>query len=268
MTTRLPFTAYLEHLRRDSARFVDVLARTDPEAPVPSCPEWTAADLLHHLTEVQWFWATVVSHRLTAGEQVEALEGPQRAQSYPAMIETMRAASATLVTALAAAPPQTPTWTWAPEQTAGFVCRRQAHEALIHRVDAELAGLAHTALDPALAADGVDEVLRVMYGGCPPWGTITPKANGLVRIRAADTGSSWVVTSARFTGTDPKGTVHDEAGVHVANDDGRPVHATIEGTAAALDCWLWHRPTDEQPAMDGDPDLLGRLQEVLNQPVN
>lgn len=268
MTTRLTFEAYLEHVRRDSARFVGVLAQTDPATRVPSCPEWTAADLVHHLTGVQWFWATVVADRLTTDEQVEALEEPQRAQSYPAMLEAMYAASAKLVAALESTPPQTPTWTWAPEQTAGFIYRRQAHEALIHRVDAELAGAARTPLDPALAADGVDEVLRVMHGGCPPWGTITPNADGRVRVRAADVGFSWVVEGARFTGTDPEGTVHDEPDIHVSDDHGQAVQASIEGTAADLDCWLWHRQADGQPTMDGDPDLLARLQEVLNEPLN
>jgi hypothetical protein len=28
-------------------------------APVQHCPGWTVADLVNHLTEVQWFWALV-----------------------------------------------------------------------------------------------------------------------------------------------------------------------------------------------------------------
>jgi len=45
----------------------------------------------------------------------------------------------------------------------GFVRRRQAHEVLIHRLDAELtAGVDASAMDPRLSADGVDELLRVM----------------------------------------------------------------------------------------------------------
>ena len=52
-------------------------------------------------------------------------------------------------------------WSWANDQTAGFSYRRQAHEALIHRLDAELAGGERTAIDARLAADGVGEVLGV-----------------------------------------------------------------------------------------------------------
>lgn len=267
MTARLPFEGYVAHIRRDSARFVEVLAATDPSAPVPSCPEWTAADLLHHLTDVQWFWGTVVAGRLTSTEQVEALAEPPRAPSYPQMLDAMRAASRTLTSALESTAPDASAWTWAAEQTAGFVCRRQAHEALIHRVDAELTAGRQTPLDAALATDGVDEALRIMYGGAPPWGTITPQAGRRVRLRAQDTGASWIVTLARFTGTDDEGTVHDEADIHVTDDDGEPVLAEVSAPAADLDCWLWHRPTSAGPSLEGDRTLLSSLEEVLSQPL-
>ena len=41
MNTRLTPTAYLDHIRSESARFRAVLADTDPTAPVPSAPDWT-----------------------------------------------------------------------------------------------------------------------------------------------------------------------------------------------------------------------------------
>ena len=47
---------YLDHLRSDSDRFIDVLRRAPGDAPVPSCPDWDADDLLWHLGGVQWFW--------------------------------------------------------------------------------------------------------------------------------------------------------------------------------------------------------------------
>ena len=47
----------------------------------------------------------------------------------------------------------------------------------------------------------------------------------------------------RFTGTDPEGTFYDEPDFSVADGDpGAPASAFIGGTAADLDCWLWHRP--------------------------
>ncbi|WP_235738737.1 maleylpyruvate isomerase N-terminal domain-containing protein [Nocardioides alcanivorans] len=61
--TRLETARYLDHLFHESARFRAVLTDADPEARVPSCPEWNAADLLRHLTEVQYFWARTINHR-------------------------------------------------------------------------------------------------------------------------------------------------------------------------------------------------------------
>src|ERR1019366_4529517 len=38
----------------------DAASRSDPAARVPGCPDWSLADLVAHLGEVQRFWATVV----------------------------------------------------------------------------------------------------------------------------------------------------------------------------------------------------------------
>ena len=43
----------LAAVRAESARFADALEATDPAAPVPTCPDWTAADLLWHLAQEQ-----------------------------------------------------------------------------------------------------------------------------------------------------------------------------------------------------------------------
>ena len=75
----LPFPAYLEHIRTESARFRDVLADCDPAARVPACPDWDAADLLWHLPTVQAFWAEVVRTRpAPADEEVERSLRPAR----------------------------------------------------------------------------------------------------------------------------------------------------------------------------------------------
>ena len=54
---------------------------------------------------------------------------------------------------------------------------------MIHRVDAEIVAGRRTPMDPALSADGVDEALRIMYGGLPDWGSFTPIAGKTRPIR-------------------------------------------------------------------------------------
>ena len=259
---------FLDHLELESARFEEAISSARPEAPVPSCPDWNADDLLWHLGEVQWFWGTVVRERAT-GDQAEALK-PPRPGDRAGLAAFFGRASRELADVLAATPPDTPAWTWSEDHTVGFIRRRQAHEALIHRVDAELTAGDRTPMDPGLSADGVDEALRVMYGGVPSWGSFTPSDATTLRLRASDTGDSWLVTVGRFTGTDPgDGTSYDEPDVRAAaTDPGDPAAAEVVGAAADLDCWLWHRPAFTPVTSSGDQEVLGRFTSAIAPGIN
>lgn len=269
--TRLSFSGYLAQLQTESERFAQVLADADPQAPVPTCPDWTVTDLLTHLTGVQSFWAAVVRGRLTSQQQVDQIERPEPAEQHECRVAQLRAATARLVAALEDTPPTTRAWTWSSEQTVGFTYRRQAHEAAMHRVDAELAaGVAQTPVDAGLAADGVDEALRVMFGGCPAWGTIgaVDEAQS-VRVIASDTGASWLVRTARFTGVDPDGTAYDEPDIAVADSDpGTDAAATITGPAQDLLRWMWRRPLLGALRTEGSGVVLDVVEPLITQPIN
>jgi uncharacterized protein (TIGR03083 family) len=267
--TRLRFDVYLDHLEADSTRFADVLAEADPGARVPACPEWDAFDLAYHLAEVQHFWTQIVSRRLSTAEQVEAIEKPARPERYADCVALVRNGTDLLLQALRSTAPETPAWTWSNEQSVGFTYRRQAHEALIHRLDAEQVAGAPSPMPAPLSADGVDEVLRIMYGGCPAWGTITPTPGRTVRLHATDTGDRWLVTMATFTGDEPDGDHGEEPDIHIADsDDGSDVRASISGTAAELDAWLWHRVDDNSITFAGDDALLTEIRLVFSQGID
>jgi len=258
---------YLNHLARESARFAQAIREAPPDAPVPSCPDWNADDLLWHLAEVQWFWATVVREGVP-GERAEDFK-PERPADRAGLLAFFAEASASLGEILAATPAEAAAWTWSADQTVGFIRRRQAHEALIHRVDAELTAGNRTPIDPLLGADGVDEAVRVMYSGLPDWGTFTADHARTVRVRAADTGDTWLVTLGRFTGTDTAGTSYDDPDIQpAAADSGQPAGAEISGSAADLDCWLWHRPPLGPVERTGDPEVLRGFQEAIAPGIN
>lgn len=40
----------------ETDRFAAAIRSADQQAPVPTCPDWTVADLAWHLTEVHAFW--------------------------------------------------------------------------------------------------------------------------------------------------------------------------------------------------------------------
>jgi uncharacterized protein (TIGR03083 family) len=259
---------YLDHLARESARFGEVLREAPGEDRVPTCPDWDAVDLLWHLARVQWFWASIVRLRLLEEADVEQLEA-QRPPDRVGVRAFYDEASRDLLAGLAAASPDDAAWTWSTDHTVGFIRRRQAHEALIHRLDAELTVGMRTAMDPRLCADGVDEALRVMYGGQPSWGVFTPTEEQTVRVIATDTGDSWLVALGRFVGVDPDGGAVDEPDLRVASTDrGGEVAATLTGTAVDLDCWLWHRPTIGALERAGDAGVLETFESITAAGIN
>ncbi|HEU5037194.1 MAG TPA: maleylpyruvate isomerase family mycothiol-dependent enzyme [Nocardioides sp.] len=262
---RLSNDDYLRHIRDDSARFRAVLAGCDPTARVPSCPDWDAADLLWHLGEVQHFWGTMLRQRPTGPDDYTHARRPE---TYAGLLDYFDQGSALLFAELDGVDPAAETWTWSQDHTAGFIYRRQAHEALIHRLDAELTAGAVTELDPALAADGVDEALDVMFGGCPPWGTFTPY-DRFVRVDVTDTGDTVWVQLGHFNGTDPEsGDVHDSEDIHVVAAPGAEPAAVVSGPAGALDAWLWRRGDDSEVSVAGDREIYDRFRACVNHPIN
>jgi uncharacterized protein (TIGR03083 family) len=225
-----------------------------------------ADDLLWHLAEVQWFWGTIVRERLQSADD---LVPPTRPDTHAGLVEFFEAQSQQLHDALAAAEPEEPVYMWAPDKTVGYVARRQAHEALIHRLDAELTVGEVSPLDAALASDGVEEALGVMFGGCPPWGTFTP--SGLqANVETTDTGLVVPVALGRFTGTDPSTTTaYDEDDISItAADPGITPRVTVRGMAEDLDAWLWHRRDATRLEIVGDEDVYQRLVTVLAHPLD
>ena len=251
----------LAHVRDESARFVEVLRGADPAARVPSCPDWSADDLLWHLTEVHWFWATVVAGRITDGAAIEDAEGstPERPTDRDALLALYDVTTADLLTALAAADDAERVWTWSADQSVGFVRRFQAHEALIHRVDAELAaGLSPSPLPTGLADDGIDVVLRIGKTWRPGWAD-WQLTDTVGRVHATDTDRRWTVRLGRWSGTSPDtGKAYDGVtAIELVDDNGQtsvePVFS-VHGGAADLDAWLWARPGFGDVTITGPAD--------------
>ncbi|WP_435769854.1 maleylpyruvate isomerase family mycothiol-dependent enzyme [Nocardioides sp. SYSU DS0651] len=266
--TRLSPAPYLEHIRADSARFAQVLAECAPDARVPTCPDWDAADLLWHLGTVQHFWHHVISTRPAPPEEYVR---PERPASYDGLLEFFATWHERFVTALAAADADEPAWSWADgaeQQTVGFTYRRQAHEALIHRVDADLTAGSAGGLDPALAADGVHEVLEVMHAA-PSWGRFMPLDQHL-EVRLTDTGDTAWAALGRFTGTSPgDGAVYDdEPALHVLPTRPGRVDVVVSGPAAELDAWLWHRGPGAEVSVTGDDAARRQVLALLDQPID
>lgn len=243
---------YIDIIRSESARFASLTRDVAKSSQVPSCPGWSISDLVWHLAEVQYFWASVVEGQLDSPESVATLERPDDTE----LSSLFDMQSARLLAALHARSPDDTCWSWYDAgHSVGWVMRRQAHEALIHRVDAELAAGKLTPLDEDLAADGVDEILTTMLdtGDIPDWSRFEP--SGATAVLATPT-NRWEMDLGRFTGTSPSsGTTYDDPALLL-----RPIRETasvmITGSAADLDLWLWGRGSADDLEVTGDSALL------------
>jgi hypothetical protein len=171
------------------------------------------------------------------------------------------------VAALEAADPTETAWSWSTEQTVGFTYRRQAHECLVHRLDAELTAGSVTPLDPQLAADGVHEALDVMFGATPAWGRFDPLPQH-VRVDLPDTDTQVWVQLGTFSGAAPDGTEYAaEPDISVVPDPGTDPDVVVEGLAADVDAWLWRRQDDTGIQVAGDRSVYDRFRACVDQPI-
>jgi uncharacterized protein (TIGR03083 family) len=204
---------------------------------VPWVPEWRARDLVGHLGAVHR-WATYILRAgTTEPPPPESRQTPPHDENLLDWYET---GLVELVATLRTTPPEAPAWHMSPaaEKVAASWVRRQAHELVVHRMDLEVAaGRDLTAVEPALAEDGVDELLAVVL---PRWAHTEPLAgaDATIGVSCTDTGRTWSVRVLR-------------GGVTVRPERTGDEDAHVRGDATALLLHLWGRPADV--AVDGNP---------------
>lgn len=201
------------------------------------------------------FWAAIAGELLSDPGDAPEPTRPADAE-LPALLEQSTQA---LLAALEARSPADACWSWhAGGENVGWVTRRQAHEALIHRVDGELAVDSPSAVDEELAADGVDEVLRVMLDAVdlPDWARFDTSG---VTARLDTPDASWSMEVGDFRGTSPNsGNEYDEPAIRLIGSVSRPT-ASLRGAPADIDLWLWGRAGLDPIQVDGDPEVAARI---------
>ena len=204
----LPDETYLAAIERDAAAVADCLHEGPLDAAVDGCPGWDLRELVVHLGRThRWVTAALVSAEQPAYPPRPDPDG---------LAAWFSEGAAELVAALRSADPARPCWSFPPETTtSAFWTRRQAQETAVHRWDAQHALGRADGIDAALAADGVDEVVRVFY----------PRQVALGRREPLG-----VAVTLR----------PEDAGEPVVLGEGTPV-AEVSGPAEDLLLALWHR---------------------------
>jgi uncharacterized protein (TIGR03083 family) len=234
---------YIDALRRDGARMHAAAASAGVDARVPSCPDWTVADLLQHVGRLHR-WVT----DLVANQPDDTMrEWTKPFPANDALLDWFGAGIEPLAATLAAAGPEAPAWSWTPDHTAGFWARRQANELSVHCYDAQLAANAPEPVDRALAVDGIDELFDLL----PFWsGSGNVKGNDeSIHFHCTDGEGEWL---ARLS---PEGAVVTRE--HAKGDVG------ARGTASNLLLFLYGRVPADDLEVFGDAALLARWRELV-----
>jgi uncharacterized protein (TIGR03083 family) len=230
---------HVSAVEREVAAMVEAFAAGPVDSPVPTCPEWTVADLADHVGGFTGFW----SHVLCEGTGRPKTEFIERSARDEVGVWYAKL-GASLVAELKATPAETRVWTWAPGRNdASFVARRCAHELAIHRFDAQSARAAAAPIDGALAVDGIEEVLVMIDA----W-----KANGhsesgagqgqTLHVHATDREAEWLLTMA-------------PDGLHVRREHGKGDLA-LRGASSDLELVLYDRPPIGPVERLGDDAVL------------
>jgi uncharacterized protein (TIGR03083 family) len=254
----MEIASWISTLREEGARMTAAARAMRADAPVPTCPEWVARDLLRHQGGVHR-WATNV----VAGARTEPPSAglEEISGGWPGdeeLADWFEAGYLALVSALETAPGDLQCWTFlsAPSPLA-FWSRRQAHETTIHRVDAELAAgrtVDHlSSIRPDFAADGVDELVTGFWPRRSDTAHTDPPVT--VGLRCTDEAGAWVVTMG------PDG-VQTSAAADVGAGAGDAA-CTVRGPAAGLYLALWNRGRSESLQIEGDRAALDRFGKAL-----
>ena len=208
---------FLDSYESDAGAFAELIAVSDLDAEVPSCPGWQLRNLAIHLGHV---------HRW-ARECIEtdgAAERPEPPVPDPLLFDWFCEGASDLGALLRTCDPESAVWTFGPHpRVMSFWLRRQAQETSVHLWDARNAFGRAVAINELLAADGIAEVFEVFIPRQIKRGQMSEPSQG-VRLSLPD-GRTF--------------------------DLGDNITAEVGGTASNLLLALWHRIPIEHLTVDG-----------------
>jgi uncharacterized protein (TIGR03083 family) len=217
---------YLDSIATDGAA-IGRCCRRHPDGTVPTCPDWTGADLLAHLTSFAVWVGDLHAARTGLGDPLPVVDPASAARDWDTTLER-------LIAVLRGADPHDPLPNWSTgPQLAAFWLRRAAQDVAIHRYDAALLETSTPAPVPTdIAQDGINEYLDVFVttalatGAAPPTeATLALEVTDLAHTITQDLPHPGPVT-------------------------------TLRGTASELLLALWHRHDPLRLFVDGDRALV------------
>ncbi|MGW1998373.1 maleylpyruvate isomerase family mycothiol-dependent enzyme [Embleya sp. NPDC001921] len=234
-----------QHLFQAEGLRLGQAAVTDMDAPVPSCPGWTVADVVRH---------SVLMYNSATGQLRPEHRPVAGGANKGELLDTYTRAHTALVTEMARRDPLDPiegedlepgvaegVESGGPDPgTAGFLIRRMAREAAVHRADIEMAVGTPGPLDAQQALDGIDEVLGVLLPAHYDGGAKDGASGRTIGVHSNR--HHWRLTMHR-------------SGVSMSRDQGF-TDAAVTGEPAELLLYLWGRRPGSVVSQTGDRTVL------------
>lgn len=226
-----------------------IAAAPSLDVQVPTCPEWTLADLAEHLGVGRRAWAATIAEGPDATAKA-APGGPAAPEDREALLAWLAESTQLMIDALREAGPDRGCWTWwgksQTPQTCGAVARHQLHEVAVHTYDAQLTVGDAQAVPEEVAIDGIEEFLLTICTTTEAW----PHETAAVDYHATE-GRSWRNWLS-------------EDGSRVARlsaPEETPADASARGTASELVLAVYGRTPLDTLKLDGNTQLFDQLVE-------
>jgi uncharacterized protein (TIGR03083 family) len=222
-------------------RFATVMAEVPGDTSVESCPGWTIDDMACHLGSIHR-WADELV-RTRSRERIAVTRWSS--SDFAVTPEWIREGGSGLLATLRDADAHDAMWSWGRDQHVRFWSRRQLHETLVHRMDAELAGHKVPNAEPVIASDAIDEFLTNLEKVVRASRDSPLRGEGeCLLVRASDTDQVWSLTLV-------------DDGFDLSHE-GATSAVTIEGPSSDLLLTICRRltPAQSHVKVDGDAGLL------------
>ncbi len=234
---------YFAEIEAGTAGLAEILGEHDQSLPIPTCPEWTLRQLVTHVGRAHRWAAEITRTRSDAFIPFREVPDGKLPDDRAEQQVWLRAGAARIVDAVREAGSDL-VWSFIGPVPAGFWIRRMAHETLVHRADAQLAGGAEPepVIDAEVAADAIDEWLMLLTGG------ILGNADERTRALPAGAGLHVHATDDGLGGRGEWMIRHEARGLTIEPGHGKG-DAALTGPAASLLLVLMRRRPVSDPAV-------------------
>jgi uncharacterized protein (TIGR03083 family) len=246
LTRAFDHATYCDLVEAEGERFIAASSGLDAGARVPSCPEWTVAELIEHMGGVHRWAGEHVARmsqvRLRSVDlDLDDLSGPAEYADW------LRRGIDDLVRKLRAGDPDAEVWGWGADKHVRFWSRRMLHETTIHRADLEITAGTEPVIGQEIAVDAIDE----LFENLPHARRFRPEVLALkgtgetISFRATDAGHVWSIHLV-------------QDGFEWHRDEVEDARVRVEAAVAPLLLFIYGRETDASRAVsiDGDRELL------------